>query len=119
MLHRIFWSFALCQYTLVADIICSWQREGLHGSPHAVIEVTRPSDSLNEASMLSTTFSLSTHLLFPHPDTVLLLLSLNIFLGHSKVSFNYIICYYKTLAKTELKLHFRTIVIKMCCHLFK
>lgn len=63
MLHSIFWSFALSQCTLVADVICSWQRKGLHGSPHAVIEVTRMSDSLNEASILSTAFSLSTYLL--------------------------------------------------------
>lgn len=63
MLHSIFWSFALSQCTLITDVICSWQRKGLHGSPHVVIEVTRLSDSLNEASILSTAFSLSTHLL--------------------------------------------------------
>lgn len=78
MLHSIFWSFAFSQCTLATDVICSWQRKGLHGSPHVEIEVIRLSDSLNEASILSTTLSLSTHLLFPRPDSVLLLLSFNL-----------------------------------------
>lgn len=59
MLGIIFWSFALSQCTLVIDVICPWQRKGLHGSPHVVIEVIRPSDSLNEASIQSVSFSLS------------------------------------------------------------